>query len=163
MRSNSSVVGSVMALALLAGTVAAQTGPRAGKRGPGPMAGEMRYLQLTDEQRAAVESALEAQRAQVEALRESMQANRAQLREALDNPSPDPVAVGEIVIDGEKLRKEERALRDEAQKALGSVLTPEQKQRLEVLEAARALGRGRGSGGPGMPPPGEGPGPEPPR
>jgi len=127
------------------------------------MAGEMRFLQLSDEQRVVVEGVLETQRPQIEALHESIRANREQLREALESPSPDPRAVGEIVIEGARLEKEGRAMREEAEKALDGVLTPEQKRRAEVLEAARALGPMRRPGGPGMLPPGAGPGPEPPR
>jgi len=165
MKVEQSMAVGIGALTVAAAVAAAQLGPGPGRRGPGPgpMAAEMRYLQLSDEQQTEFERVLEAQRPQREALHERMRANRDELREALDSPTPDAQIVGEIVIEGEKLRKEGRALREDASQALDGVLTPEQKRRREVLEAARALGPGRRPAGLGMPPLVEGPAWEGPR
>jgi len=148
-------------LALGVGTAAAQPAPPLEQGGP--LGKEARFLRLTEDQVAQVEQALDQQRPRMQALHEKMRQNHEQLREALDAAAPDAQAVGELVIEGSRLEKQARALRDEAEQTLDAVLTPEQKRRHEMLEAARAAtGPGRPGGprgGPGMGP--AGPGPEP--
>jgi Spy/CpxP family protein refolding chaperone len=159
MRGACVVVVSTAAVALGVGMAAAQPAPASG---PGGALGkEARFLRLTEDQVAQVEQALDQQRPRMQALHEKMRQNHEQLRAALDAAAPDAQAVGELVIEGSRLEKQARALRDEAEQTLDAVLTPEQKRRHEMLEAARAaMGRSGGPrGGPGMGP--AGPGPEP--
>ncbi len=152
------------ALVLLGGSgAAAQSwGPDEGG-GPRGFRGPARVLDLTEDQQAAAREMFEQQRPVREALREEMRENRKALRESLESGTADPCTVGEIVMEGHALRERGRALREESKKALTGLLNEEQKQKLETLEAARALieakgrdGR-RGPRGGGWGPPGGGP------
>lgn len=139
-------VGVVVAALLVgaAGAFAQALGP--GEGGPGlegpPAAG--RFLELTEEQRDALRHAFEQRRPEVEALHEQMRENRKLLRDALESGNPDATSVGELVIEGHALQERGRALREESKAALEDLLTPEQKRKLELLEAARAAGGFRG-------------------
>jgi Spy/CpxP family protein refolding chaperone len=131
------------------------------RRGPGGPAAAARFLELTEEQRAAAREIFQRQRPEMEVLHEAMRENREAQREALEVDHPDPLTVGELTIEGHALRQEARARREEAKKAFEAVLTPEQKQKFEAMEALRGSmgprsprrkrgrwGGGRGSGGP---------------
>ncbi len=101
----------------------------------------------------------EAQRPQIEALGKQLRENHQRLQEAVDAASPDPAVVGAIVIEGHGLRKQMRKLREDADKALRGLLTPEQQVKFDALLALR---RERGpmgpmGGAPFGPPPGEEP------
>jgi Spy/CpxP family protein refolding chaperone len=137
-----------VALGGAASATAQPFGPGEGRRGPEGMHGPGRFLELTEEQQAAARELFEQQRPQREALRAELRENRQALRQALEGGSPDPCVVGELVIEGHALEERGRAQREESKEALGALLNAEQKRKLEVLEAARAL---RGPGGrPGM-------------
>jgi len=161
----------VGAAALLgaSGAMAQEFGPGEGGHGRGGFRGPGRFLELTESQQASAREIFEQQRPQREALHEEMRANRTALHESLEGDYPDPTLVGELVIEGHALKKRSRGLRAESMKALKSILSDEQKLKLEMLEAARgSKGRGgmRGPGGPmgrhggGWGPPGRGPEPE---
>jgi Spy/CpxP family protein refolding chaperone len=136
-----------------------------GEGGPGPrgLRGPARVLDLTEEQQAAAREILQSQRPERQALREEMRENRKALREALESGVADPCTVGEIVMEGHALREKGRALQEESKEAIAGLLSEEQKQKLETLEAARELtgrkGRPgtRGPRGGGWGPPGGGP------
>ena len=106
-----------------------------------------------------MQKVLEQQRPQHEALRQKLEANRDELRELLDSGSADAAAVGEIVLEGHRLEKQGRALRDARDKALRGELTPEQQVRFDALKAVRDEGGPMGGGarrGPGPRPGGDG-------
>ena len=161
----------VGAVALLgaSGAMAQGFGPGEGGHGRGGFHGPGRFLDLTEDQQAAAREIFEQQRPQRQALHEEMRANRAALHESLEGDYPDPTLVGEIVIEGHALKKRSRGLRTESMKALESILSDEQKLKLEMLEAARGSKGRRGMSGPGglmgrpggaWGPPGRGPVPE---
>ena len=132
---------------LASGASAQPFGPDDGGRGRGPrgVRAAARFLELTEEQQAVAREAFEKQRPEMEALHEQMREVRKALRDSLETEAPDPLAVGELVIEKHALRAQARALREESKAALESVLTPEQKQKLEALEAVRGF-----DGPPGM-------------
>lgn len=149
------VSATVFSLLLGARLAMAQPAPPPGGEGPGEvgrMGREARFLELTEEQVALVGQVVEQQRPQIDALHEQMRENRMQLREALDAPAPDAQTVGELVIQGERLRQQGRTLREGTEKAIEGFLTPEQKRKREMLEAARAVSPSMHGpdGGPGM-------------
>jgi Spy/CpxP family protein refolding chaperone len=139
----------VGAVALLgaSGAVAQPFGPGDGERGPRGFRGPGRFLELTEEQQAAARELREQRRPEMEALRDQLRENRTLLRESLESGSPDPTAVGELVIEGHALRQKGRALREESKEAFEGLLTSEQKRKLELLEAARIAGGPRGRRG----------------
>jgi protein CpxP len=155
----------VVSAALLVGAPGALAQPFGpGEEGPGPGAfrGPGRFLELSEEQQEAARRIFEQQRPEMEALHEQMRENREQLRKAFEGGNPDPMSVGELVIEDHALKEKGRALHEQSKEAFEMLLTPEQKRKLEMLEAARAVGgppgpRGvRGPGGevgfPGMRP-----------
>jgi Spy/CpxP family protein refolding chaperone len=147
-------------LVLGAGMVAAQPGPGGpGRRGPGGGEKIARVLGLSEQQQAQVRQLMDAQRPKHEALREKAEANREALREALSAGSPDPTAVGELAIEGQRLREEGRKLREAHDQALRQLLTPEQRTKFDALRSLREESGGKrrpGRGGPhGIPPGGE--------
>ena len=137
------------AVALLgASNAAAQPfGPGEGDRGPRGLRGPARFLELTEQQQAAARDIFEQRRPEMEALREQMRENRTLLRESLESGNPDPISVGKLVIQGHALRQQGRALREESKSAFEGLLTPDQKRKLEMLEAARAAGGPKGRPG----------------
>ena len=68
-------------------------------------------------------------------------------KKALEGASPDPVAVGELVIEGHRLHEQGRALREAQDKAVRKVLTPEQQAKFDAMKALRD--EGGPMGGPG--------------
>jgi Spy/CpxP family protein refolding chaperone len=172
MRSRSLKVLGGLALAALVGAAAAvaqqavpegRTG-RGPRRGPGPVPPEAvaRVLGLTDAQKAQVQKLMGSKRTEHEALREKVEANQQQLRAALESASPDPAAVGELVIEGHRLREQGKALREAQEAAIRSVLTPEQQVKFDVMKSLREEAGPTGHGRPvgfGPPPDAEGPQP----
>ncbi len=122
---------------------------------PGRHEGMARDLGLSESQQAQLREIMEEQRAQREAVYDKLSANRDALQQLLESGSADASAVGELVLQGRKLHEESRALREAEQKAIRSILTPEQRKRFDqVLEQRRDRGPGRGRQGFEGPPPG---------
>jgi Spy/CpxP family protein refolding chaperone len=141
-----------LALGFGSGTAAAEPpGPEGpGWKGPGMgrMGGMARFLGLSDQQEAEVRKLMEGQRAQHVALREKLEKNRSLLEEALSSDNPDPAAVGELAIEGHRLREQGRALREAQDEAIRGLLTPEQRTKFDAMKALRDEG---GPGGFGPP------------
>jgi Spy/CpxP family protein refolding chaperone len=108
--------------------------------------GMARFLGLSEEQKAQVGKLREGQRAKHEALREKLEKNREQLQQALESVNPDPVVVGELAIEGHRLREEGRALRGAQDKEVRALLTPEQQARFDAMKALREDGGPMGAG-----------------
>jgi len=128
------------------GVVAQPLGPEEGGPGGGRFRGPGRFLELTEDQQAVARQIFEQRRPEMRALHEQMRENRTLLRDALESGA-DAASVGELVIDGHALKEQGRAMREESKEAFESLLTPEQKRKLELLEAARAAGSSRGRRG----------------
>ena len=156
---NLAILGAVLTLALR-GSASAQPPPPGGPEGAGPRLGRAegmaRTLGLSEVQREQVRTLMEGRRAEHEALREQVEANSEELRKALEGASPDPTAVGELAIEGHRLRVQGRALRQAQDKAVRAILTPEQQVRFDAIQALRDEGGPGGFGPPGghrrMPP-----------
>jgi Spy/CpxP family protein refolding chaperone len=96
-----------------------------------------RALELSEEQKAAFRELLEQQRSQIQALREQMHENHQKLTDALEGDDPDPAAIGQLVIQGQALRKQAEALRKQGSQALRALLTPEQRTKFDALNSLR--------------------------
>jgi Spy/CpxP family protein refolding chaperone len=160
---NLAILGTAaLALALGAGAVGAQVpGPEGpGETGPrmGRAEGMARLLGLSEAQKVEVRKLMEGRRAEHEALREQVEANSEELKKALESASPVPAEVGELAIEGHRLREQGRALREAQDKAVRKVLTPEQQAKFDAMKALRD--EGGPMGGRGMH---HGDGPRPPR
>jgi Spy/CpxP family protein refolding chaperone len=145
------ILGTALTLALV-GSASAQPPPPGGPEGAGPRLGRVegmaRALGLSEAQKEQVSKLMEGRRAEHEALREQIEANSEQLRRALEVANPDPTGVGEIAIEGHRLRGQGRALREAQDKAVRAILTPEQQVRFDAIAALREEG---GPGGFGPP------------
>lgn len=150
---NLAVLGTAtLALALGAGAVGAQVPGPEGPGGTGPRMGRAegmaRFLGLSEAQKVEVRKVLEGRRAEHEALREQAAANSEELKKALESASPVPAEVGELAIEGHRLREQGRALRESQDKAVRALLTPEQQTKFDAMKAMREVGGSMG--GPGM-------------
>ena len=142
------------ALALVLGAVAGSAQPPPpGERGPGMVRPDAmaRFLALSEQQQEQVRKLMDEQRPEHEALREKLEKNRDLLQQALESANPVPEAVGELAIEGHRLREQQRALREAQEKALRDLLTAEQRVKFDALKALREDGMGS--------PPGLGPRP----
>jgi Spy/CpxP family protein refolding chaperone len=137
---------------LMVATMAfAQPGQGRPGRGNGPgggaKAGPIEFLGLDEAQTEAWNAFHEEFRAAVEPIHEARQALQVQLREALDAETANATAIGQLMIDAQKLRAEVVALRDQLDENLKSILTPDQLAKFEAFRAART--HTRGARGPG--------------
>jgi Spy/CpxP family protein refolding chaperone len=80
---------------------------------------------------------MEGRRAEHEALREQLEANSQELKKALESASPVPAEVGELAIEGHRLREQGRALREAQDKAIRALLNPEQQTKFDAMKAMR--------------------------
>jgi len=104
--------------------------------------GLTRFLGLSEQQQDQVRKLMEERRAEHQALREKVEKNREELQRALESANPDPAAVGELAIEGHRLRQQDRALREAQDKAVREVLTGQQRVRFDALRALRQEGPG---------------------
>jgi Spy/CpxP family protein refolding chaperone len=120
-------------------------------RARGPQQAMTRMLNLSDDQQEKLREILEQQRPQREALHEKMSANREALHQLLESGSADANAVGELVLEGRRLREEGQALRETEQKSIRAILTPDQQKKFDTMQdRLRKRGpRGPGGFGPG--------------
>ena len=127
---------------------------RRGPGGPGDHGRMARYLDLNEDQRQQLEGFAQEMRTSVEPLMQQQRELREQRQGALE--AQDPCALGEAELASHALRTQTKGARDAFKANLESILTAEQKQKLEMMEAARAVGeRGRGRRGRGQGPPGD--------
>jgi periplasmic protein CpxP/Spy len=132
-----------MALLFTVGvTLASAEDSRLGRKGMGHGMGGgilrgLSRLNLTDDQKAEVRRIMDARRATFEALHAKIDADAQALREAADGSSPDPAVVGAAYL---RVHADRKALRAEKQAAMDqvrSILTPEQKERLDSMRENR--------------------------
>lgn len=146
----------MVALVLCTGALVAQ--PRAQKErhqaDPGARLERMvRFLDLSASQEQELEAIFEANRTAFEANREAGRTNRTALKNALGTESPDPTTVGQLVIDGKRLREQAEADREALEEQIATVLTEEQLAKWEGFQRGRRFGprgdrRGSRGGGP---------------
>jgi len=78
-----------------------------------------------------------------------MRENHQKQTAALEGDNPDPAEVGQIVIQGQALRKQAEVHREQASQALRALLTPEQRTKFDALNSLREHAP-FGLGGPGF-------------
>jgi Spy/CpxP family protein refolding chaperone len=146
----------LLGLALLAS--AEERRPGAGREGDRQGRQESRsarlaeYLGLDAQQTAAVQQLQQQHREQMKPAWEEGRELRRKLREATEAEKPDAQAVGEATLALKAHHERMKADRAVFEQKLAALLTPEQKQKLDALKAARGFerhGRGRGLGHPG--------------
>ncbi|MFN3322410.1 MAG: Spy/CpxP family protein refolding chaperone [Bryobacteraceae bacterium] len=130
----------ILCIAVFAASLAAQPGPG---RGFGPGMGDpsalKEFLGLTD---AQVTQLRQLQRERMETTRplmRQMAEQRKRLREAMDGPAPDATAVGNLVLEGNQLRRQLQQTSTQFRERARGVLTADQTAKLAELEKAAAL------------------------
>ncbi|MEM9293297.1 MAG: periplasmic heavy metal sensor [Acidobacteriota bacterium] len=121
-----------------------------GQRGPGGGFGEnlAEYLDLTEEQIAAVQQIRSDAQATSQPIREEQRALRDQLRDLLDSDAPDATTVGETVIAARALGEQLKGIAEGARSDMEALLTPEQLEAWETLQDIRGIFSDRGDRGP---------------
>jgi len=119
-------------------------GPRAGRehgrRGrhhptPNEMAIAVKFLDLTEDQKAAWREILQAKHQAAQPFVEEIVALEAELKDLLSDPDPDAAEVGALVIELSSLREEVRAIRADASAELLATLDDDQ---LDIVDAVAA-------------------------
>ena len=137
------IVG-LLGITLLGGTLAAlhtqQGGPgrRAFGRGVLPPDRALQRLGLTEEQKAEFKKLRESHKATMSSLREKGAGIRTQLQEQLGMEESSSAKVGELVIEGRKVRQEIRQARQSMRKSFAALLTAEQKEKIRKGRGHRA-------------------------
>lgn len=116
--------------------------------GPPPIDRIAAALGLSDAQKATWDDAAQTFRTTTAPLHDQTRALHDEMEALLSQANPDPVAVGQKMIAMHALRAQMDAARQTMDSTVASVLTPEQKSKLEALRAARPHGPF-----PGGPPP----------
>ena len=139
----------LLGVTLLGGTLAAlhtqQAGPgRRALRGAGvPPERALKRLGLTEEQMAEVKKLRESHKATMSTLREKGAGIRAQLREQMGQEESSSEKVGELAIEGRKVRQQIRQARQSVRKSFAALLTAEQQEKFQEGRGRKAR---RGSG-----------------
>ena len=137
-----------LALAVSAGVAGAQgPGPRGGRpgnRGPGPGFGPAperlaERLGLSEDQKAQWQAMREKNRDSMKPLFEGARQAHEAFKNALEAANPDALAVGQAALAAHAAQKKVHDAERAAFEELKSILTPEQREKLE---------EGRGRGGP---------------
>ncbi len=138
----------VLGLLLAAG--AAMAGP-AGRRGgaAGDLRGALETLDLSDDQRAKLKEILQGERERREALRRESWDARQALRTAAEAPAPDAAEVGRAYLRLRDSRRSNVEAREKTKERIASILTDEQKAKLEELRSRRGAPRDGRPGRPG--------------
>jgi protein CpxP len=143
------LAGALAVATLAAGTVVAQPGGgfgggrghggkmhgHGGHGGPGGFAA-FGKLDLTDDQKAQLKELMARQRDEMKPLRDQERDARLALREAIDGGA-DATKVGQLTLALEGVRKQVRARHEAARDQFVTLLTPEQKEKFEEMQAER--------------------------
>lgn len=107
----------------------------------------IQFLQLTQDQITQTQALISSLRQQAAPLRAQMKQNRQQLFQLLETASPDPSAVGKLILDQKSLRQQLRDLRQNGADQFAKSLTPDQQARFATLRAWWQARPRPGSGG----------------
>lgn len=97
------------------------------------------FLALTADQVGQWDALLAEREEAVAPLREQLQSTGDQLKQLLNGPSPDPGAVGTLVISGKTLREGIEAAQRAYVEGFETMLTPEQRGKLGAVRRAARL------------------------
>lgn len=95
------------------------------------------YLQLTADQKTAWANARKDFETAVQPLHDKEKATHEQIDAALAAATPDPTAIGNLMLSMRAIHEQIKAAHDALEQKLASVLTPEQKAKFDAFNAAR--------------------------
>jgi Spy/CpxP family protein refolding chaperone len=102
------------------------------------------FLELSEAQQASWSEIHQQQREALRPLFERLHASMGEVHELLETNDPDPTEVGNLMIENRNLHRQIDAAKEGFGDKLKAVLTPEQVEKYEAFEAARAAGHRRG-------------------
>ena len=149
------VVVGIIAVAVIATGVLLIFSQRAGgkRMGHGPghggerVAGMLRELDLSDEQKTQVKEIFDSSKERTEPIREAMKANREKLEQATANGAFDEAAVTALANEGASLSAQATVARFRVKSQVFAVLTDEQKAKaVEMGKEFKGHFGGRGKG-----------------
>ncbi len=110
-------------------------GPRAerGHHARGPMQA-LGTLDLTEAQREEIKALLETHREMIEPLHEEGRMIREEIKTLTEQDAPDAEQLGSLMLEGKALREEIRSAREASWEEVKTLLTPEQLEKLALLE-----------------------------
>jgi periplasmic protein CpxP/Spy len=113
-------------------------GPRGGHQGRHGGDGHgLRDLDLTEQQRTQIREMVKSHREANQPLFDRMKDAREQLHEARRSGTTDATRIGQLTLAVDAQRKQLEASRLQLREQIASVLTPEQREKLEKAEAER--------------------------
>src|SRR5687767_4934383 len=132
----------IVTLMITVTAVAAPPGRRGGEQPGGQRAERLAgVLDLTESQRASVETLRETLKASMEPLKEQRRANREALKAALD--AGDTAKAGELAMANHNLRSQFKAARESFETSFAALLTSEQKAKWDAVREMRQTRRHR--------------------
>jgi Spy/CpxP family protein refolding chaperone len=130
-------------LLALAVPIAAQAPPPLG--GPPPEYVLKEVLGLSDQQLASFRDLAQARASAADALRRQLEDRQRALSHALSSPTPDPGAVGALVISTTSLQKQAGQIEAGFQNGFLGLLSDEQKSKLGFIQSVEAALRAAGA------------------
>ena len=130
-------------LTVLALTVGTGSAALAQAPPPGPPPRHDRItnaLGLSDEQKAAWDAAHKSFWTTTQPLREQAKQLRTEIETMMAQGNPDPTAVGQKAIQLHGIHQQIKAAHDAMDAQVASVLTPDQKTKLDAIKAAHPMG-----------------------
>ena len=121
-------VGAILFVLLCAGSLLGQQ--------PDPVAVIAHVLDLSNDQITAWSEILHAREAALQPIAQQAQARQQAIAQALGGGNPDPLAVGNALIELSRLQAEVAAVNAESATKFEHLLTPDQSQRLEGIRGA---------------------------
>jgi Heavy-metal resistance len=103
---------------------------------PDPVAVVAHVLDLSKDQVVAWVDILHAREAAVQPIAQQLQARQQAIGSALQNPNPDPLAIGQAFIEIHALQEQVAAINSGSAAQFEQILTPDQAQRLNAIRGA---------------------------
>jgi Spy/CpxP family protein refolding chaperone len=98
--------------------------------------GMVKELNLTDDQKAAAKPIFQEIHAQAQPIHQQLGTIHQQLQTALNSPSPDATAIGNLVIQSHQLMQQMKPILEAADQKFQAILTPDQLTKYQALKAS---------------------------
>ena len=106
---------------------------------PLPIAFVSNFLQLSEAQTASLIGMIQSRDAAIRPIAEALQAKQQALQSLLDTPSPDPSAVGMLMVEINTGQHQIATIAQSAAASFAATLTDEQKQRMDFVHQAEQV------------------------
>jgi Spy/CpxP family protein refolding chaperone len=134
-------ITAIIASAMFAVTLFAQApeGGREGRHGGRNLDALVEFLNLTEDQVAAIHENNKAMRQEARAIMQAARDGRSGVRDELNQENPNPTIVGQAMVDAKETREAIKAKREEYRASALEILDDDQRAKLAALQEAMAL------------------------